>query len=68
MRTVRPLGDLNWENDHRNRTRAIFEDSEGEEIEFNLPTETISTKQRDPIPNAPLLFDELQEELPIQDE
>jgi hypothetical protein len=23
-RTVRPLGDLNWDNDHRNRTRARF--------------------------------------------
>jgi hypothetical protein len=67
-RTVRPLGDLNWENDHRNRTRARFADSEGEEIEYDPPTEKISTQQRDPIPDAPLLFGELQEELPIQEQ
>jgi hypothetical protein len=67
-RTVRPLGDLNWENDHRNRTRARFADSEGEEIEYDPPTEIISTQQRDPIPDAPLLFGELQEELPIQEQ
>jgi len=36
-RTVRPLGDLNWDNDHRNRTRARFADSEGEEIEYDHP-------------------------------
>ncbi len=35
MRTVRPLGDVNWENDYQNRTVARFQDSDREEIDFD---------------------------------
>jgi len=47
-RTVRHLGDPDWQNDSQNQTQAKFVDSDGEELHID-PSEAVLTQPRPPV-------------------